>query len=107
MFSLTVVDDEIDAQLDENGRMMFDKQHYPIILLKAGIDHKQFSWQETVTPDATAYQWFRNTIYEGESIPLIWRPAWLGGLLIFFVGTVGLTSVDSFAQKRYLKGEGH
>jgi len=103
--SLAVVDDEIDAQLDENGRMKFDKRHYPIILLKAGIDHKQFSWQETMTPDTTAYQWFRNTIYEGESIPLIWRPAWLGGLLIFFVGTVGLTSVDAFAQRRYLKGE--
>jgi hypothetical protein len=37
--------------------MKFDKRHYPIILLKAGIDHKQFSWQETMTPDATAYQW--------------------------------------------------
>lgn len=67
--SLAVVDDEIEAQIDENGRMKFDKRHYPIILLKAGIDHKQFSWQETMTPDTTAYQWFRNTIYEGESIP--------------------------------------
>ena len=103
--SLAVVDDEIEPQLDENGRMKLDKRHYPIILLKAGIDHKQFLWQETMTPDSTAYQWFRNTIYEGESIPLIWRPAWLGGLLIFFVGIVGLTSVDSFAQRRYLKGE--
>jgi hypothetical protein len=67
--SLAVVDDEIEAQLDENRRMKFDERHYPIILLRAGIDHKQFSWQETMTPDATAYQWFRNTIYEGESIP--------------------------------------
>lgn len=62
--SLAVVDDDIEAQLDENGRMKFDERHYPIILLKAGIYHKQFSWQETMTPDATAYQWFRNTIYE-------------------------------------------
>jgi hypothetical protein len=103
--SLAVVDAEIEPHLDENGRIKFDKRHYSIILLKAGIDHKQFSWQETMTPDAAAYQWFRNTIYEGESIPLIWRPAWLGGLLIFFVGTVGLTSLDKFAQRRYLKGE--
>src|SRR5436189_4653857 len=103
--SLAVLDDQIDAQLDENGRMKFDKKHYPIISLKPGLERKQFSWQETMTPDATAYQWFRYTIYEGESIPLIWRPAWLGGLLVFLVGTVGLTSVDSFAQRRYLKGE--
>ncbi|HEY6803750.1 MAG TPA: hypothetical protein VI306_09245 [Pyrinomonadaceae bacterium] len=103
--SLAVVDDEVEAQLDEQGRLKFDKQHYPIILLKAGIDHKQFSWQETITPDATAYQWFRNTIYNGESIPLTWSPAWLGGLLIFVVGTIGLSSVDALAQKRYLKGE--
>ena len=53
--SLAVVDDEIEPQLDENGRMKFDKRHYPIILLRAGIAHKQFSWQETMTPDTTAY----------------------------------------------------
>jgi hypothetical protein len=100
-----VVDHEIEPQLDENGRMKFDKRHYPIILLKADVEHKQFAWQETMTPDATAYQWFRNKIYDGEGILQIWRPAWLGGLLIFLGGTVGLTSVDSFAQRRYLKGE--
>ena len=103
--SLAVLDDQIEAQLDENGRMKFDKKHYPIISLKPGVERKQFSWQETMTPDTTAYQWFRNTIYEGDSIPLIWRPAWLGGLLVFLVGTVGLTSLDVFAQQRYLKGE--
>ncbi len=81
--SLAVLDDQIEAQLDENGRMKFDKKHYPIISRKPGVERKQFSWQETMTPDTTAYQWFRNTIYEGDSIPLIWRPAWLGGLLVF------------------------
>ena len=33
--SLAVVDDEIEPQLDENGRMKFDKRHDPLILLKA------------------------------------------------------------------------
>jgi len=103
--SLAVLDDEIEPQLDDNRRMKFDQRHYPIISLKAGIEHKQFSWLETTTADALAYQWFRDTIYEGHSIPSIWRSAWLGGLLIFVFGTVGLASLDVIAQQRYLKGE--
>lgn len=103
--SLAILDDEIEPQLDDNGRMKFDKRHYPMILLKAGVEHKQFLWQETMTADATAYQWFRKTIYEGKSIPRIWSPAWLGGLLIFVGGLLGFSSIDAFAQKRYLKGE--
>ena len=103
--SVAVRDYEVEPQLDESGRIKFDKGHYPIIMLKSGIEHKQYSWQESITPDATAYQWFRDTIYEGQSIPGIWRPAWLGGLLILFLGTIGLTTLDAFAQRRYLKGE--
>ena len=103
--SLAVRDEEIEPQLDEEGRIRFDKNHYPIVALKSGIEHKQFSWLETTTRDALAYQWFRETIYEGQSILIIWRPAWLVGLLIFFAGTIGLTTLDTFAQRRYLKGE--
>jgi len=103
--SLAVGDQEIEPQLDGEGRIQSDKKHYPVIALKSGIEHKQFFWMETTTPDAAAYQWFRTTIYEGQSIPLIWRPTWLGGLLIFVFGTVGLTSLDGFAQRRYMKGE--
>ncbi len=103
--SLAVRDEEIVPQLDEAGRIKFDQRHYPILLLKSAVENKQFSWLESITPDAVAYQWFRDTIYEGHSIPSIWCPAWLGGLLIFILGTVGLSMIDSFAQRRYLKGE--
>ena len=103
--SLAVRNDEIEPQLDEEGRIKFDKRHYPIILLKSGIEHKQYSWLETMSLDAMAYQWFRDTIYEGQSISIIWRPAWLGGLLIFLLGTIGLTTLDASAQRLYLKGE--
>ena len=74
-------------------------------MLKSGIEHKQYAWQESISPDGIAYQWFRDTIYEGQTIPGIWRPAWLGGLLILFLGTTGLTTLDVFAQRLYLKGE--
>src|SRR5207253_3418904 len=89
---LAVRNDEIEPQFDEDGRIRFDKRHYPILSLKSGIEHKQYSWLETTSPDPMAYQRFRDTIYEGQSIPIIWRPAWLGGLLIFFAGTIGLTT---------------
>lgn len=103
--SLAVRNDEVEPQLDEEGRIKFDQRHYPIFLLKSGIDHKQYSWLETSSPDAMAYQWFRDTIYEGQSISVIWLPAWLGGLLIFLLGTIGLTTLDASAQRLYLKGE--
>jgi len=51
------------------------------------------------------YEWFKEHIYEGQSIPDIWRPAWLGAILIFIVGTIALTSLDMVAQRLYLKGE--
>lgn len=35
----------------------------------------------------------------------MWRPAWLGALLIFFFGTILLTTLDMIAQRHYLKGE--
>lgn len=103
--SLAVRDDEIEPQLDEQGRIKFDQKHYPIVLLKSYVAHKQYAWLETISSDAMAYQWFRDTIYEGQSIPIIWRPAWLGGIVIFLFGTIGLASLDVFAQRRYLKGE--
>jgi hypothetical protein len=103
--SIAVRDEEVEPQLDESGHIKFDNRHYPIILLKAGIEHKAYAWQETISPDAIAYQWFRDTIYDRHSIPGIWRPAWLGGLLILFLGTTALTAVDVFAQRRYIKGE--
>lgn len=103
--SVAVRDGEIEPQLDQTGRVKFDQRHYPIILLKSGVEHKTYSWRETISPDEVAYQWFRDTIYDGESIPTIWRPAWLGGFLIFFFGTIGLTALDISAQRHYLKGE--
>ena len=103
--SVAVRDDEVEPQLDEAGHIKFDKRHYPILLLKSGIEHEQYAWQESTSPDAIAYQWFRDTIYEGQSIPIIWRPAWFGGFLILLFGTTGLTTLDVFAQRLYLKGE--
>ena len=102
---LAVKDNEINPNLDEQGRIKFDARHYPIIYLKDGVAHKQFFWDEFIAPDMSQYTWFHDRMYEGRSIPDIWRPAWLGGLVIFLVGTIGLTILDAVAQRLYLKGE--
>jgi hypothetical protein len=51
------------------------------------------------------YEWFKRTTYEGQSLSDIWRPAWLGAILIFLFGTIFLTGLDMFAQRQYLKGQ--
>lgn len=103
--SVAVHDEDVVPVLDEAGRIQFDENHYPRILLKGGIEHKKYLWEQTIAPDKQAYEWFRREIYGGKSIPVIWRPAWLGALLIFCFGVTVLTALDVFAQKRYLKGE--
>ena len=55
--------------------------------------------------DTKAYEWFRDTIYSEQTIPDIWRPAWLGAILIFLFGTILLIGLDMFAQRQYLKGQ--
>jgi hypothetical protein len=103
--ALAVVADQADPVLDEQGRIKFDSTHRPIFRIKDSVPFKRFFWNETISPDAKAYEWFRDTIYGEQSIPDIWRPAWLGAILIFLFGTVFLTGLDMFAQRQYLKGE--
>src|SRR5207237_756735 len=102
---LAVVDEEADPVLDDQGRIKFDPNHRPIFRIKGGVPFKRFFWNEVIGTDAGAYDWFRETIYSDQSIPYIWRPAWLGAILIFIVGTILLTSLDMFAQRQYMKGE--
>jgi hypothetical protein len=103
--SLYVKDDEIEPVYDDDGHIKLDKDHRPILLLKGGIEHKKYYWLHGVAGDRYMYEWFKEHIYEGQSIPDIWRPAWLGAILIFIFGTIGLTILDGVAQRLYLKGE--
>lgn len=98
-------DDEITPSYDEFGRLKYDQRHYPVVFLKGGIEYKRFFWGEYIIPDLAQYTWFKDHVYEGQSIPDIWRPAWLGALLIFIFGTIALTILDAIAQRLYLKGE--
>lgn len=100
-----VHDDEIYPALDEEGRVRADENNYPVLLLKDGVEHKRYYWSEDFNRDADMYRWFRERVYEEQGLPDLYRPAWLGGILIFFLGTGALGALDLFAQRRYLKGE--
>jgi hypothetical protein len=103
--ALAVVDDQADPVLDEQGRIKFDPTHRPIFRIKDSVPFKRFFWNQTISPDAKACEWFRDTIYGEQTITDIWRPAWLGATLIFIFGTIFLTGLDMFAQRQYMKGQ--
>ena len=102
---LGVSDNDIIPKVDDAGRLQYDQRHFPIFVLKDGIEHKRFYWAEDVLPDRVAYDWFHRAIYDDQRLIDIWRPAWLGAILIFSFGTIGLTTVDALAQRLYLQGE--
>ena len=101
----SVGDNDVVPVLDDLNRLQYDKRHYPKIDLKGGVEHKSYYWAEIITPDLTAYNWFREVIYDDQSLLDMWRPAWLGAILIFVIGTIALTILDVVAQRLYLKGE--
>jgi len=100
-----VRDEHVKPDLDEEGRVKVDNK-LPIFRLKAAdVNVKKFFWTRQLIPDKNAYVWFRNAIYEDQSIIDLWRPAWLSALIIFLLGTVGLTTLYQLFQHRYVKGE--
>jgi hypothetical protein len=103
--ALAVQDHEIYPALDKEGHVQADANNRPLLLLKRDVERKRYYWAETDARDAEAYRWFRDTFYGGQGLLEIYRPAWLGGLVIFFFGATGLGALDLIAQRRYLKGE--
>ena len=102
---IVVIDDHVDPVLDDQRRIQFDKNHRPVFQPKPGVPIKRIFWIDGIGNDTHAYEWFRNTIYSEQTLPDIWRPAWLGAILIFLFGTIFLTGLDMFAQRQYMKGQ--
>lgn len=100
-----LTDEHVQPRLDAEGRILLDERRHPIFQLKPNVTVDEFFWKRYSVADKDAYRWFRATIYEGKTIPEIWRPAWLGALLVLIGGTTVLTGLYIFAQRRYLKGE--
>ncbi len=94
----------VRADFDDEGRIKV-KDGYPLFYLNPDAQVKQFAWSNEFLMDATAYRWFRLIIYEDQSLIDLWRPAWLGAIVIFLSGTGGLTGLYMFAQRRYVAGQ--
>jgi hypothetical protein len=102
---LGVRDEHVTPDLDEEGHVKIDNK-LPVFRLKpTDIKVKKFFWTRQLIPDKNAYKWFRNAIYEDQSIIDLWRPAWLGAGVIFLFGIVLLTTLYQLFQHRYVKGE--
>lgn len=102
---LAVLDDDIVPVLDEAGHIRLDKDHRPRLLLKTGIAYKHYYWDDVIAGDKYMYDWLQGTIYDGKSIPDIWRPAWLGAILILILGIIASIALDQVSQRRFLKGQ--
>ena len=94
----------VKADFDDEGRIKV-KNGYPVFYLTPDAEVKEFAWTNEFLIDATAYGWFRRLIYEDLSLIDLWRPAWLGAIVIFLSGTGGLTGLYLFAQRRYVAGQ--
>ena len=94
----------VKADFDDEGRIKV-KNGYPVFYLQPDAEVKQFAWTNEFLIDATAYGWFRRLIYEDLSLIDLWRPAWLGAIVIFLSGTGGLRGLYLFAQRRYVAGQ--
>ena len=94
----------VKADFDDEGRIKV-KNGYPVFYLQPDVEVKQLAWTNDFIIDATAYGWFRRLIYEDLSLIDLWRPAWLGAIVIFLSGTGGLTGLYLFAQGRYVAGQ--
>lgn len=101
---IMVPDSIVDPQLDADGRIKV-KDRYPVFRLKPNIQAKKFFWANELITDKRAYEWFRRAIYEDQSVIDLWRPAWLGAIMIFVVGTGTLSLLYRLSQQRYVKGE--
>lgn len=101
---IPVTDEQVTPDLDAEGRPKIENE-LPIFRLTADIKVKEFFWKRQVIPDANAYRWFRNAIYEDQSIIDLWRPAWLGASVIFVFGIIVLTTLYKVFQRPYVRGE--
>jgi len=66
---------------------------------------KKLFWIKRRLTDKQANEWFRDAIYQGKTLTVLWRPAWLWALIIFLVGTVGATVIYHVFQHRFVQGQ--
>jgi hypothetical protein len=100
-YHVTPVRDEQGQVILKDGWMLFQVRED----LDPQITIKDLHSTKQTRTDKQANEWFRDAIYGGKTLTVLWRPAWLGALIIFLVGTVGATVIYHVFQHRFVQGQ--
>jgi len=103
-----VTDHDVTPVRDEQGQVIV-KDGWTLFHVREDIDPQitikdLHATKQTLT-DKQANEWFREAIYDGKTLTVLWRPAWLWALILFLVGTVGATIIYHVFQRRFVQGQ--
>src|SRR5215510_12651029 len=107
-WEIRVTDYHVTPVRDEQGQVIL-KDGWMLFQVREDLDPQitikdLHSTKQTLT-DKQANEWFRDAIYGGKTLTVLWRPAWLWALIIFLVGTVGATVIYHVFQHRFVQGQ--
>ena len=104
--TLFLTKDQLEPLLFDDGTTLWvTADGQPEFTIKDDVENKTCFWWESNYPDAKAYEFFRNSIYEEKTIPQLFILAWIGAIGIFAVEVGLIIAGDQLAQRFYLKGE--
>ena len=104
--TLFLTKDQLEPLLTDDGTtLVMIVEGQPEFRIKDGVENKTDFWWESNYPDAKAYEFFRNSIYEEKTIPQLFILAWIGAIGIFAFEVGVIIAGDQLAQRFYLKGE--
>jgi hypothetical protein len=105
---IPVTDSDVIPVRDAQGQVIIEKGR-PRFQFREDFDPQIFItdpfWTKQKLTDKQANEWLRHAIYEGKTLTVLCRPAWLWALIIFLVGSVGGTVFYHVFQRRFVQGQ--
>ena len=105
---IAVTDYDVIPVRDAQGQVIV-KNGLPLFQVRQDLDPrstiKELFWTKQKLTDKQANEWLRQAIYEGKTLTILWRPAWLWALIIFVVGTIAATLIYYLSQRRFVQGQ--
>ena len=105
---IAVTNSDMTSVRDAQGQVIV-KNRSPLFQVRNDLDPqgtlKGLHWTKQKLTDKQANEWFRDAIFEGNTLTVLWRPAWFWALIIFLVGSVGATVFYHVFQRRFVQGQ--
>jgi hypothetical protein len=105
---IAVTNSDMAPVRDAQGQVIV-KNGSPLFQVRNDLDPqgtlKGLHWTKQKLTDKQANEWFRDAIFEGNTLTVLWRPAWFWALIIFLVGSVGATIIYHVYQSRFVHGQ--